>query len=483
MNQSYLLALMVLMFPMSLSAQPTSSSWTLEQAINYAQQHNISIKQSEVNSRLAKLQLLQSQLTQLPQINASAAYGNSFGRSVDPNTNQFVYSTYDFLSLSGSANVLVFGWFQTRNTIKANQYALSAAKADLEQLQNDVSLNVATGYLRAILAREQVHISQKQVSLSKAQLQQTQKFVDAGRLPELSAKQLIAQLASDSATLIGTIMQYNSAIIDIKALLNLDFETPFDILEPDIEIDPFLRVDDINAAYIYEVASGNYAAVKSSEWQLKAAIKRKKAARGALYPQLSINGQSGTNYAATFKEIKSFSIAGAQPTGAFAYDSISKTAIPVYQPILHYESQRIPLNKQLDNNLRQSISLALNFPIFNGWQAQSQLRQAKINQLASDYSRQATSLKLKQEVYKAYNDAHLAIQKYQAAKRATVAAQEAYAFAKKRFELGLTNTVEYLTIQNNQFVAEANLQSAKYDLIFKLKIIDYYLGKPITLNP
>src|SRR5690606_18331855 len=136
---------------------------------------------------------------------------------------------------------------------------------------------------------------------------------------------------------------------------------------------------------------------------------------------------------------------------------------------------------QLDNNFRQTISLGVTVPIFNGWQAQYNMRQAKINVLSNELNKYQAELKLKQDVYKAYNEAINAVQKYKAAERAQLAARRAYDFAQKRYALGLTNTVEYLTTQNNQFVSEANMLSAKYDLIFKLKVIDYYLGKELKL--
>lgn len=475
--------IVLITFINQISAAQTNPSHvrTLQDAVRYALEHNISVKQNELNARLAKLQLLQTQLSQIPNINTSAAYGRSFGRSVDPTTNQFVNSNYDFLSLNGSADVLLFGWFQKRNTIHANKYALDAAKADLDQLKDDVSLNVATGYLRAILAKEQIKISEKQVALSEAQLDQTRRFVTAGRLPELSAKQLEAQLANDSATLINNIASYNSAILDIKALLNLDFETPFDIEEPEVTVADQIFLDQMTAEYVYEEALKHFGNIKSSEMNLLAARKRADAAKGSLYPQLGLNAQSGTNYASTYSEIKGFNISGYQPNGAVAVDSLAGRTLPVYQPVVQYETQRIPVDRQLSNNFRQTISLAVNIPIFNAWQARFNVRQAKINVLSSELNKEQAQLNLKQNVYKAYNDAINALQKYYAAQRAVLSSQEAFAFAQKRYELGLTNTVEYLTTQNTQFVSESNLQSAKYDLIFKLKVIDYYLGKELKL--
>jgi outer membrane protein len=214
---------------------------------------------------------------------------------------------------------------------------------------------------------------------------------------------------------------------------------------------------------------------------LAASQKRLAAAKGALYPQLGLNAQSGTNYASTFAEIKGFNITGYQPNGTYALDSANMRVMPVYQPVIQYTTQKIPIDKQLSNNFRQTVSLALNIPIFNAWQARYNVRQAKINVISNQLNIDQVQLNMKQSVYKAHNDAHNAIQKFYAAQRAVNAAQQAFVFAQKRYELGLTNTVEYLTIQNTQFVSESNLQSAKYDLIFKLKVIDYYLGKELKL--
>jgi outer membrane protein len=303
--------------------------------------------------------------------------------------------------------------------------------------------------------------------------------VTAGRLPELNAAQLEAQLASDSANLINAISNYNSAILDIKALMNLDFTTPYEIQAPEVNMADQMTVSNMDPEMIYAEASKHFGAIKSAELRTLASQKRLAAARGALWPQLGLNAQFGTNYATSYREVTDYSITGYQQTPSVALGN-SDTLL-VYQPTFQYNTRRIPLGTQLDNNFRQTIALALNIPIFNSWQAQYNLRQARLNILSNELNKDQARLKLKQDVYKAYNEAINAIQKYNAADRAQRAANRAYEFADKRYQLGLTNTVEYLTIQNNQFISESNLLSAKYDLIFKLKVIDYYLGKELKL--
>jgi outer membrane protein len=459
-------------------AQPV---WTLERCIQYAREHNISIRQSELNERLAALQLQQSRLMQLPNANIGGSGGRSFGRSIDPTSNQFVNTNYNYLGLSGNADVLLFGWFQKRRQIDQNRMNLEAARHDLDQLQDNVALNVATGYLRAVLAREQIGVNERQVALSVAQLNQTRRFADAGRVPELDVAQLESQVATDSANLIGALAEYNAAILDLKALLNLDFAEPFEVMPPDVEPEETVRLNELDPEHIYAAAAAQFGSVKSSQYRVLAAEKGLAAARGAQWPQIGISLQSGTNYASTFKEVTGYTLNPGEVQMTGSYVDFNGNQYPVYQPVIVPQMATTPVADQLRNNFRQTISLSLSVPLFNSWQAQYNVRRSRIEVLNQMLNREQTELTLKQDVYKAYNDAVNSLQKYQAARRAAAAAHRAFDFAQRRYDLGLTNAVEYLTTQNNQYRADASLASAKYDLIFRLKVIDYYLGKDLKL--
>lgn len=484
MRQLLSVNLFIIVFLLAFSASAQNSDvWTLERSVQYALDHNLSIQQNVLNERLARLTLMQSQLSQLPNANMNGQYGKNYGRSVDPTTNQFIQSDYSFAGISGNADVLLFGWFMVRNTVSQNKFNLQAAQADLDQLRDDISLNVATGYLRAILAREQIVISEKQVELSKAQLDQTRRFVEAGRLPELNAAQLEAQLSGDSANLIQAMTDYTAAILDMRALLNLDFVTPFEVQAPDVKVGDMLTLASMTPEQVYEEAARNLGTIRSSKLKLAASEKGLAATRGALYPQLSVGAQLGTNYASSLMEVTGFTVTGMSPTGTFVPIRVGgvDTVLNVYQPDGDVTTRRIPFTTQLDNNFRQSVYVNLNVPLFNGWQNRYNVKRSQLSVMTEQLNVRQAELNLKQNVYKAYNDARNSIQKYYAAQRSADAAQRAFGFAEKRYELGLTNTVEYLTTQNTLYSAESRLNSAKYDLIFKLKVIDYYLGRELKL--
>ncbi len=453
--------------------------WPLQRCVQYAISHNITIMQDSLNARLAKYTLEQSQFSQLPTLNVSANYGKSTGRSINPTTNQFENQAYTFMGPSGSSTALLFGWMQVRNTIARNRYSLEASLADLDQRRNDISLNVANSYLVALLAKEQINISNNQVSLSKAQLDQTKAFAEAGRLPELNVAQLESQLASDSSNLINAIANYNSAILDLRTLLNLDFSEPFNIQAPDVNPGDQLAVVTTPPQEVFNKARTLFGSVKSSELKVHSAEKGLAAAKAGLYPQLSLTYQAGTNYASNYRSVSGYSDTIVQGN-SFIY-SPTNTPIFVNERVSIPTIINTPFGTQLNNNFRQSVFVSLNVPLFNGWQSQYAVRQAKINLATQQLNEYNTELTLKQNVYKAHNNALNSIQKYNAAKRADDAARRALDFAKKRYELGLTSTVDLLVTQNTEFAAAANLISAKYDLIFKLKVIDYYLGKELKL--
>ncbi|MCW3122673.1 MAG: TolC family protein [Flavipsychrobacter sp.] len=458
MRLSSALLLAFILLSINTYAQPVAGStnvWTLQRCVQYAVEHNISIKQDSLSARLARYTLKQSELSQLPSLNVNGSLSRSFGRSINPATNQFVDASYNSLVPTASGNLLLFGWLQVRNTIEKNRLLLEASLADLDQLKDDISVNVANGFLAAVLAEEQINVSRNQVALSKAQLDQTRAFADAGRLPELNVAQLESQLATDSSNLINSIANYNSSVLDLKTLLNLDFATPFTLQVPDVKIEDQFAVYNTEPAEIFQKARMHFGSIKGSELRVKSAQKLVASSKGSLYPQLSLGYQVGTNWASNYESVTYVN------------------GVPVYSVI--------PFNTQFNNNFREGISLNLNVPIFNSWQGQYAVRQSQINLAQSQLNEYNAELTLKQNVYKAHNNALNSIQKYYAAKRADEAAKRALDFARKRYDLGLTSTVDLLVTQNSEFAAAANLVGAKYDLIFKLKLVDYYLGKELKL--
>ena len=123
----------------------------------------------------------------------------------------------------------------------------------------------------------------------------------------------------------------------------------------------------------------------------------------------------------------------------------------------------------------------MSVPILNGYTSKLNIARAKISLESANYTQQQEVNTLKQNVYKAYNDAQASIQKLSSAKNSEEASQIALNYAIKRYNAGMLNTQEYTTQQNTLTRAKINTALAQYDLIFKMKILDFYLGKEINL--
>jgi len=471
--------LLILLFTAT-CANAQDAPWTLQKTIQYALENNIDIRQNVLNERLAALQLQQSKLSLLPNASINTDVGRSYGRSVDPTTNQFINQGYSFFGLNGNVDVLLFGWFQKRSAISQNGLLNKAATADLEQLRDDVSLNVATAFLRILMTKEQITIQEGQLLYSNKQKDQTRSFVESGRSPDLDLAQMEAQVATDSSAYYTAISNYQQAILDMKAIMNFDIAAPFDVVAPEVDDLPLNEISSVNPEDVYLSAQSHFGSVKSGQLKLDAARKGLDVNKGALYPQLSVSGQFGTNYASTLKELYGQpTLTGSQANGDFI--TVDNQPVFVQTPTYSYATRTTPYWNQFGNNFRHTYALTLSVPLFNGWTTRAAINRSKIDIASKSYALESTKLKLKQDVYKAYYDAKVAVQKYYASKKADEASERAYNYAQQRYELGLMNAVELLTTQNNALKAKSEALSAKYDMVFKLKVIDYYLGKEIKL--
>ncbi len=455
------------------------NQWTLNQCVEYAREHNLQVRESELNERLAKLTYEQNKASRLPSLNADMNVGESYGRSIDPTSNQFVTRGFLYNTMGLSSQALLFGWFQTKHRIEQSRLETEAAQYAFRQLKDDISLNIATGFLRVLLIREQVRISESQLQLSLKQYQQTLASVKAGKLPELNAAQMLAQLSSDSSNWITNTTDEKIALLQLKALMNFNFEDPFDIVAPDqnaLQIANLYTVTTPEAAF--KLAAQNQYRIKVNKSRLLSAQKTLEIARANQYPQLAAFGNIGTNFSTNVKDLTGQTYIGEQFLGNI---NIAGSSYPITRPEYEYSFRTRGLFRQYGDNIRANAGLGLSMPIFNGYTARTNVERAKIGLVTSQIAMDNELIRLRQDVYTAYEQAIASSQKYAASTRALESSQRAFDFASKRYEVGLINTFEYTSAQNNLLTARSNANAAKYDLLFKIKVLDYYMGNPIQL--
>ena len=467
----HFLILLCIIIPTLLIAQP--EKWDLRRAVDYAMQNNISVKQSDVQARLAALQSKLAKAASIPNLNFSTNAGFQFGRNIDPTSNQFVNNQVFFQSYNLQSNITLFNFFNIQNQKKAALVNEKASLVDVDRARSDVGLNVVATYLNLLLSIEQMNIAEVQIHLTDSQRIITQKQVDAGAMPPLNVAQLESQLALDSSNYITAVSTMESNKLQMIALLNLDASQPFEVSLPDVSKIPLPPLSELEPAELYEIAKGMQPLQQSDSLRVIASEYNAKAARGAMYPSLSAFGSIGSNYGSTYQQF-----AGAVPNGRVDTLGVVNVDGKIYYPTAPgYTTltNKVPYFKQVGNiNLNQSIGVQLNVPIFQGRQARTAYERAKLNVETSKLQLAQDNVTLQQNIYTARANAEAAIQKYSANKKAADYAQYAYELSKKRYEIGMLSTSEYLIVQNNLETAKINEASAFYDYIFRIKLLEYY---------
>lgn len=457
----------------------TQENWDLKRCVEYALEHNISVRQADLQIRFAELDLDQSRLSRFGAAQLSSNLGYSSGRNQDPTSFDVITTGYVFNNYSLQASADIFNWFSKKNTIAARDLDLQSSRAGLDKAKNDVALNVAIAYLQVLLAREQANLVKVQIEQTRSQLESTRRQVDAGKLPELSAANLESQLATDSSNYITAETSAKQFLLQMKVLLNMDPAIPFDIVSPPVSLIPVESLADLQPENVYRLATASMPQQLVDQLNVQASKKYVEAARGAMYPTFSLFGSLGSTYNNQSKQvvdIKQFN----PPIGSVNVNGTDYTVFPLSpyeQPVLG----SFPYFDQINQNFRQSIGIGVTVPIFNGGVLRSNWKRAKLNVQQAELNQEQNSFSLKQDIYTAYNDAVAALQKFNANKKAVETAQKAYDFAVKRYELGLLSTYDLITTQTTLAVSKSNLVYAQYDYVFKMKLLEFYKGQGLKL--
>ncbi len=466
----------------SITAQ---EKWDLRKCVDYAVSHGFTIKQAELQTKLADIQYNQSRLSQYPTLNAGNSYGVSFGLRENPTTGILENQRFFNLGLNLQSSASIFNWYSKKNAIAADQFEMLAARAGVEKQKNDLSLLVANNYLAILLAKEQENIARVQLQQSISQFTNTRKLVDAGALPELNAAELEAQVARDTSSVISAKGNVQQAILNLKANLNLDAAAEFEVAIPPVEMIPIDPIADLQPEAVFALAVKNLPQQQVNSLRYQAGEKSMLSSKGAMKPNIGAFGNIGTNYVYFKTPIYNRILTGTTtPTGLIV--NTGTIDYPVLQPatkqgdISGYIKPN-GLGPQLSNNLGQNIGLNISVPIFNGSSLRSNYERSKVNLQNLSLQKDIDNQKIKQDIYSAYNAAIVALEKFNASKKAVETSQRSYDFSKKRYDVGMLPTLDLITNQNNLFRAKLEMVSNQFDYVFKMKVLEFYRGLGIKL--
>lgn len=450
-------------------------AWTLQECIDYATKNNLSIQQSGLNVKDARTTRDQSMLNTLPTVNGFATNNYNFGRSIDPFTNSFSNQQIRNNSFGVSSSVTLFGGLQNIQNIKQQELLYKASMYDMDNSMNNLSLSVANAFLTVLLNEEILSAARLQSENTISQLDRAEKLYAAGSINISNVLDLKAQKANEELSIVNAQNQLQLAYLSLWQLLEMPYDEKNTVSKP--KLDAPKVVEEPLAGQLFNSYSGRGPDIQAAQTRALAARYSLRAAHAGRSPRLTLNGNINTTYSESFLQST-----GSQQIGTQVL-YIDNNGNPVTVPYSIPTGYEItPFNTQLSNNLGKSLGFTLSVPILNNWSVNSNVQRAKVNMQRSKLNEQQVRNQVYRTITQATTDLKAAKARYEAAKNSFDAAGNSFRNADQRFKLGAMNFTDYSLAKNNHTRAETTMIQAKYELIFRMKVVDFYNGKPITLQ-
>ncbi len=463
----------------TLSAQ---DSWSLERCIQYATQNSISIKQAEVTVQNSEATQKGNKFARLPNLNARTSGGYQFGRTIDPATNVFSNQSIGSNSISLEAGVTLFNGNLINNSIKQGKLDIAAARADAQDAVNNLSLNVAAAYLNVLFAEEQLDNARTRLQQSQAQLEQTDKLIQAGSLAENERFQILAQIATDEQAVVTQENNVTIGYLDLKNLMQLPPEEELKIEKPEVLL-PVIDPTGFELGSVYSQALSTQPIIRAGDLRIRSAQLDVDIARAGMLPSLSLFGNLRTDYNSKALDFAAPNLDNAQlvfgPEQPVQIDGAN--ALLSEQNLIGVDFPNRKYTDQLSDNFGQSVGVSLNIPIYNNHRNVVAMERARLNIINTELTNDLNKQQLKANIQRAIADAKAAQKALNAAEKSAEALTVSYDNSQKRFGLGAINTFELTTAKNQLDQAKIDLTIARFDYLYKVKIVEFYQGKKLSL--
>lgn len=437
------------------SSQAQTKVWTLEECVRYALDNNITIKNSELDLKIADIDKKDAFGSYLPSVNGSASHSWNIGRNVNPVTNIATTQTTQYSQLGINSGVDIYKGLQNQNIYRRTKLAIIASQYQLLKIQEDVSLNVANAFLQILSYKEDLKVKKEQLTIDEKRLKRSEEMVNAGTIPRGDLFDLKATIATDKQNI--TVSENNLLIskLSLAQLLQLKEFVDFDVAD-DTNLADENNIMSQKPIDIYNKAKETRTELKLAQTNLEIAEKNVAIAKGAYQP--------------TLRGVYSF---GTSASYSHILSGVDVNKNPVYK-------SADPIFDQFSDNKGHYFGLQLNVPIFNGFSVRNNVERNKVSLEKSKIDLEQKSLDLQRNVYTAFTDAKGALNTYESATVALEARQQSYDYAKEKYGVGLINSFDFTQAQTLLTNAQSDVIRTKYEYIFRIKILEFYFGIPIV---
>ncbi|MBP8885980.1 MAG: TolC family protein [Flavobacterium sp.] len=470
---------LIVMLVCNITIQAQSKKWTLEECVTYAIQNNISIKQSELDSKMALIDKKSAVGRFLPSLNASASHSWNIGLNQDITTGLLQNKTTQFTSAGANVGIDIYSGLQNQNTLRKANLSIVAAKYQLVKMKEDIALNVANAFLQVLFNKENLKVQKEQLRINEKQYARSEELVKAGSIPRGDLLDVKATLALNNQNVITAENSLLISKLSLSHLLQLkDFEN-FDVVD-DTDVKDANNIMAQTPSAIYEKAFEGRTELKIARTNLEIAEKNVAIAKGAFQPTLQ-GFYSFNSRVAYSDRVTGVIPSTSNPTSivGFVEGTNQNVLSPNFTRVL---GNPAPFFDQFNTNKGQSFGMQLSVPVFNGFSARNNVERSKVSLERSKIAVEQQNLDLQRNVYTAFADAKGALNAYESSVAALEARQGAYNYATEKYSVGLMNSFDFNQSQTLLTNAQSEVLRTKYDYIFKIKILEFYFGIPLIKN-
>jgi len=441
----------VLMLTTAMAWGQDQLPWSLEKCIDQAIQYNLQMKRQELLTQSTEQDHRQSKLDLLPNLNGSIDHQLGTGRVLDRGTYQWVNTNVSQGTLGMQSEVNLFNGLQGMNSMKMNRANYQMSMEDLEALEDNITIEVITGYLDLLRNRELVEVAEVAVEVTQQQVERMERLVEVGNEPKGRLLEVRAQLSAAKLTLTQAVNSRDITKLNLMHVMNISDERGFDIETPVLPDPTSVEIPDLDS--VFEYAQDNMPQIKSKEYGIEAMERWVALQKGQRSPRLFARGLIYSNYS----------------------DQLVNPLDPdPSNPTMDY-----PTGEQINDNRYMQASMGLSIPIFNRWRVQTDIKKAKLDLQDAEYQYDDAMLILRQTLQQYHTEALAAMSNYNSAVEAVANSDEAFRFADERFRVGTGTALELQEARNQLVESSAQMISSKYVLIFYTRILDFYMGRDI----
>lgn len=466
--------LLLLLWPVV--GYPQAKKWTLDECVKHALQENVVLNQGIANNEIYKINYTQAKANQYPNLNLTDAHNLDYGRNINPVTSQYTNQNVSSNSLVMSSGITLFNGMKYVNLIRENKLNYEAGDLDVEKLKNDLLLGVLGAYMQMLYEYEALDIATSIIRADSEHVTYTAKYVKAGSMPESNLLQVLAQLSTDKAAKVNAENQLQLARVALMQLMEMPLADDFQIERP--EVAGIIPDVPLNSQDIYNVAEKLLPEIKSAAIKTQASEAALKVSKSELMPRMTLTGSLGTSYSSISSLYTYSSSTQQQQIGYLQNDPASL----VYGPVTTNteNASRYPFIRQFGDNFGEGISLNINVPISNNLLYKSDIKRAKVAVKVAKLNEQAVKNQLRKNIEQAYADQKAAGKNYIASNEQLVSEERSYHDMEIKFKAGTENTTDFFVEKNNYNKAVYANLSARYDFMFKTKVVAFYTGNSIT---